>query len=208
MDRSFGGLYYVDGVWTTRRVDINDALAGSKENSTEETSPKKDNAPITSLLSRTIVHGPMIQWILPARIRHQRLNDVIFVGHDFIQLKQLVDNGYLEDVITKSDFDAKILRADVIKCREITLEMQMKQGIGNNSPGDEESLPPQLLVLVLSSREVVFTYAREGPLGNVEFVYSRRPLPADVSSLEQYGACLAVDPRLVCFHSLPMLSVS
>jgi hypothetical protein len=148
-----------------------------------------------------VIQGPVVQWVLSARIRHPDKNDVVFVGENYIQIKELVESGHLEDVVTKSDFDAKILGAKVIGIRhDIALEVQIKQGAtyeSATSPGSlpDQSLPPQLLVMVLSSAELVFLYGADRPVGHLDFVHTRRPLPADVSSLEEYGRHLAVDPK-------------
>ncbi|EEP81684.1 predicted protein [Uncinocarpus reesii 1704] len=188
--------YLVNGEWATRRVGIGEILARNREASIPVTT--RVTVPTTGLLSRTVVQGPAIQWVLPARIRHQRQNDVVFVGDNFIQIKELVSSGHLEDVITKSDFDAKIVGAKVINTRpELGLEDQL--GLGGQTMHDPMldvvNLAPQILVLVLASKEMIFLYARELRRGLHEFVHARRPLPADVSSLEEYGKNITVDPR-------------
>ncbi|WEW58359.1 hypothetical protein PRK78_003827 [Emydomyces testavorans] len=184
--------YLVNGEWATRRVDIEEILARNREASMPE-NIRSSKAPATGLLSRTLVHGPAIQWVLPARIRHEDKNDVVFVGDNFIQIKELVPGGYLEDVATKSDFDAKIVGAKVINTRP-ELELEDQIGLGENAMPDVENLAPQILVLVLTSKEMIFLYARKLAWGGHEFVHGRRPLPADVSSLEEYGKNITVDP--------------
>jgi len=37
-------------------------------------------APVYGLLSKTLIHSPVVKKILPARIRRQDLNDVVFIG--------------------------------------------------------------------------------------------------------------------------------
>ena len=56
-------------------------------------------------------------------------------------------------------------------------------------------LPPQMLVLVLESANIVFMYAISGPSSCVHLVASQRPLPHSTSRLRQLGEHLAVDPR-------------
>lgn len=36
--------------------------------------------PICGLLTRTVVDSPVTRWILPARLRSSRFNDVVFIG--------------------------------------------------------------------------------------------------------------------------------
>lgn len=189
--------YLVNGEWATRRVDIGDILARNRE-SNMSANTRAPKAPATGLLSRTLVHGPTIQWVLPARIRHPNRNDVVFVGDNFIQIKELVPSGHLEDIITKADFDSKIVGAKVINTRpEIGLDDQI--GLNGGTVRDAtpivENLAPHILVLILASKEMIFLYARELPRGRFDFVHARRPLPADVSSLEEYGRNITVDPR-------------
>jgi hypothetical protein len=164
--------------------------------------------PKVGLLSRTVIQSPMAQWILPARIRHPDKNDVIFVGDNFIQIKTLLCSGdiwYLEDVFTNTDFDAKIVSAKIINALpEIALEDQIRMNaqredndVNMTRGSDEPAIPPQILVLVMSSKEIVFTYAVESPDGHLEFMYCRRALPADASSLEAYGRHICLDPTWV-----------
>ena len=194
--------FLVDGDWTTRRIDIGDIVARNQESTSASARSKKYRPPVTGILSRTFIHGPMVQWIIPARLRHRDRKDVVFIGDKFIQIKELVSNGYLEEVTTKSDFDAKIVGAKVINVSpELGLEEQMKLGVDGQkhefapSSTAEQELPPHILVLVLSSRELLFIYTRKGPRDRIEFVHTKRPLPANVSLLEEYGKHVAVDPR-------------
>ncbi|KAI1954992.1 hypothetical protein LOZ12_000873 [Ophidiomyces ophidiicola] len=184
--------YLENGEWATRSVNIGEILARNRELNMPANTPVF-KPPSIGLLSRTLVCGPAIQWVLPARIRHPKKNDVVFVGDSFIQVKELVPSGHLEEIITKADFDAKIVAAKVINTRpELGLE---DQGNIRDLVQDMENVPPQILVLILSSKEIIFMYARELPRGRYEFIHARRPLPAEVSSLEEYGRILAIDPR-------------
>ncbi|PGH03778.1 hypothetical protein AJ80_08648 [Polytolypa hystricis UAMH7299] len=188
----------VNGVWTSRRVGIDELLARNRESSSKQPNLAKHKLPLNGLLSRTVVQCPMIQWVLPARLRHSLHNDVIFVGETFIQIKELMEEGHLEDVTTKCDFDSKIVSATVVGRRyEMTLETQIQHGArGGTSSGPElEDWLPQVLVLVLASKEVIFLGRTEDPHGTSAFVHAQCPLPADVSSLEQYGRHIAIDPR-------------
>ncbi|EAS33977.3 uncharacterized protein CIMG_05001 [Coccidioides immitis RS] len=190
--------YLVNGEWATRRVDIGEILARNREINIPGEN-RTSRVPATGFLSRTLVHGPAIQWVLPARIRHQNRNDVVFVGDNFIQIKELVLSGHLEEVMTKADFDAKIVGATVINTRpEVGLGDEIGVGRSAAAPGaplDVGNLAPQILVLILASKEMIFLYAKELSQGRHEFVHARRPLPADVSSLEEYGKNITVDPR-------------
>ena len=60
---------------------------------------------------------------------------------------------------------------------------------------DEKVIPPQVLVLVLASREIVFIYAVEKADGDLEFVHDRKPLPAEPGMAQQHGRHICVDPK-------------
>lgn len=177
---------------SSNQVTLNDDAASK---------PSRRKVPLTGLLSRTVIPGPVIQRVLPARLRHRNKDDIVFVGDNFIQIKELVTSGYLEDVTTKADFDTKILDAKVIgDPGNVIPELQLGEGVGLGSSSrmpSEDHWHRQILVLVLASRELLFLYGTESFSGRPEFIHVRRPLPSDVSSLEQYGRYIAIDPRLV-----------
>lgn len=204
---------YLPGGASDARVDIGEILARNRDTGSTDASThgaRRFRDPGTGLLSRTIVQSPNIQWVVPAHIRHPDKNDVVFVGNNFIQIKELVSNGdlrHLDEVITKADFDSNIVGAKAISARpEIGLDDHIRLGAQSQDEdlvmtegSPEQLLPPHILVLVLSSKELLFTYAAESPRGDLEFTHSRRPLPADVSSLEEYGRHICVDPRSVLY---------
>ena len=154
--------------------------------------------PKVGLLSHTVVPSPTIQWVLPAHLRSQRHNDVVFVGDRHLQIREAVSGIHLEDVTTKADFDAQIMAAKVVNVStELPWEAQMKLGSGNVStnadPDARDDLPPQILVLSLASRELVFLYYSTSESGR--FIHYRRPLPNDVNLFEQFGRNVSVEPR-------------
>ena len=195
------------------RLDISQILARNRDaESTDDAihGRRQYRGPGTGLLSRTIIQSPNIQWVVPARIRHPDKNDVVFVGNNYIQIMELALGGdarHLEGVSTKTDFYSNIVGAKVISARSDTgLDDHIKLGAQSQDKDlvmteefSDQSLPLDILVLVLSSKELLFTYAVESPNGDIEFMLSRRALPSDVSSLEEYGRNICVDPRSVFF---------
>ncbi|KAJ5231707.1 uncharacterized protein N7469_006295 [Penicillium citrinum] len=155
----------------------------------------------TGLLTQTVLPSPVIQWILPARLRSKKLNDVVFVGHRRLQIKEAADGGYLEDVMEKSDFDGTIISAKVLDVgTPIPWEHQMKgegpAGANKGYMDHHDNLPSQVLVLSLDYKELLFLCCPHGSISSkAEFVTYRRPLPVDVSLAERYGKHVAVDPK-------------
>lgn len=164
------------------------------ELSSKDQLPSHDQ-PKSGLLSQTMIPSPIVQWILPARLRSRHHNDVAFIGERCLQVKEAVSGIHLEDTVVKVDFDANIVTAKVINVdTELPLESQMKLGAGATADSDlHDGLPPQILLLSLDSRELVFLYYSD--LDGGQFIHYHRALPADVSSFETFGKNVAVDPR-------------
>jgi hypothetical protein len=190
-----------NGFWTTRHENTREAIVRNSEGHNERPSESEHAKPKLGLLSQTVIATPTIQLVLPARVRSRRLNDVVFVGETSIQLREVIMDTYLEDVMTKSDFDANIIAAKAVQTyRELPLDVQMRLGAQRESPDNlpeaESSLPGHLLVFTLDSNELVFLYYNTEPsLGDGHFVHYRRPMPSDINVLERFGQHLAVDPK-------------
>lgn len=153
------------------------------------------STPRVGLLTQTVISSPVIQLILPARIRSKDHNDVVFVGERSILLREAHEGVYLEEVAIKSDFDATIVAAKTIKLSsESSWVQQMRY---NDTDMDEDQgLPVDLLVLTLDSKELVFLYYQQESVPEKgKFIQFRKPLPPDVSDLERFGRYLATDPR-------------
>ncbi|KAB2577972.1 hypothetical protein DBV05_g3334 [Lasiodiplodia theobromae] len=190
---------FENGRWVTRRVSIQDILQqNTQRESSQEQLPVKPpmEQPVVGLLSRTVLQSPVVNWIIPARVRNREKNDVVFIGEDFIHLKEILPNAHLEHVSTKADFGSRIRAARVFgEPRKfihppMTEKAQIPMEIDWN-----ELVPPQILVLTLESQELLFLFARPRRDGTVEWKESCIPLSPDASLLEQPGKHLAVDPR-------------
>ncbi|KAK6428232.1 hypothetical protein LTR95_015626, partial [Oleoguttula sp. CCFEE 5521] len=149
------------------------------------------------ILTKTIVPSPVIRWILHARIRQSVLNDVVFVGDDFIHVKQVKRGGQLDHVISKSDFSAHIRAAKVFSIDPDPPDDDLfhtKDEIAGLHP-TQKSYPPQLLVLTMSSDEMVFLYLEEPSPGELRFVHQAAPIASMDRILFQAGEHLAIDPH-------------
>ncbi|KAL9114533.1 MAG: hypothetical protein Q9227_001614 [Pyrenula ochraceoflavens] len=147
------------------------------------------------LLSRTVLPSPAAKWILPAKLRdfeYKRnqpgdgaYNDVAFVGDHWVSLCEYRDDCLI-DLNVKASFKPCIMGAKVIKNPMAT------SSYGTNS--DLRS-PPDILVVVLDSKDLVFLTTCGEPGEKVSFSYLRRPLPGHRSEMERYGKHMAVDPH-------------
>lgn len=150
------------------------------------------------ILTKSIVRSPVCKYILHARIRHWDFNDVVFVGEDFIHVKQVKHNGHLEHIATKDDFGARIWTA-----KTFNLEPDLPDGGDdlikkeqtNGSPGSSRrSGPPQCVVLALDSCDLMFLYLEDDGTGNPKFKHQSLLTPRFEQQIHQPGVHLAVDP--------------
>ena len=211
----------VDGRWTTRIIDrqrvqsmaMNRDPVAKQQDSTNSTfnSPKP---PVLGVLTQTLVRSPVIRHIIPARIRHQKYNDVLLIYNDHIEIKEVVTQDHLPDlsvelraIAVKADFDSVIRAARIFGSpRKITASVQEPTGIDaivkNEAPppGDDDDqyhvgIPPQILVLSLESKKLVFLFAFHDASGAVHFITSEKLLPSQTIYNEQLGQHVAVDPK-------------
>jgi hypothetical protein len=155
---------------------------------------------VVGILSQVLHPSPTIRLILPARIRCEAQNDVVFVGENFVQLREFLPTGQLADVTAKVDLGSQILSAKVISSKghhESAVDQIIKQELDGEycdaNGSDQVDFPPQLLVVSTAACNVVFLFARNRAAGSVEFVFAKRKLLADVQVEEQYAKHVAVD---------------
>ena len=154
-----------------------------------------DQSPALGILTHTVVRSPVVKWILPARIRHEDKDDVVFVREDSIQIKEFVDCRYLEDIVVKTDFASTILSARVIGPRR-----DEPREAGLIDFGSSQRIPPQILVMVTESnvgRYLIFLFAFHDVDSHVKFLSHRKALPNYASHERRLGVHLAIDPRSV-----------
>lgn len=160
----------------------------------------------TGLLTQTVIPSPVIRWMIPARLRSKEHNDVVFIGDKRLQIKEVV-NGHLEDVVEKTDVDASIIGAKVINVSaHLPLDVQMNTTARAESLGiDPDQLPPQILLLSLEMKKLLFLYRS---INSSYFVTYHRPLPSDVSLPEKFGRHIAVDPKYfasLLYHKVKLI---
>ncbi|PVH99307.1 hypothetical protein DM02DRAFT_529340 [Periconia macrospinosa] len=201
----------VDGEWVSRSADVYQVMArnqDSEESTASSELETKSGEPVPNLgiLSRTVIATPLTKFILPASIRRKDLNDVLYVGEDFVQLKEICDYGHLRHVATKSDFKGKILAARVFgeprKVHVSTSEHNpllkratIHRARRSITSSEETVLPPDIAVLTLSSRTLMFLWVSQSHSGRVTFHQKTLRLPGGQSHLDRPGHHLAIDPK-------------
>ncbi|KAK3681163.1 hypothetical protein LTR37_020985 [Vermiconidia calcicola] len=149
---------------------------------------------MVGILTKTVAESPVIRWILHARIRRKRYNDVVFVGDDFIHVKQVKEGGHLQHIATKNDFDTRIRAArtfsNVSDAPDEDLFFKTE-----DSEEHTDGIPPQCVVLTLDSNDLLFLYLTNDRNGGFRFVHQALPMPTFDRLLFQPGEHLAVDPR-------------
>jgi hypothetical protein len=164
--------------------------AGADARTTSHSAHSANSPSPLGLLSRTLVPCPLIARILPANIRHARANDVAFIADDALHLYHVGDDARLRHVATKADFSGRILAAAVFGDRHRICSAAVP-----DSHADHHMLPPELLVLVLSSHTLAFVYAHPSPARIPAFTHRAVKLPAATSRFDRLGTFLAVDPK-------------
>ena len=204
-----------NGEWVTRTIDLHQLSARNPKTqvSTVNASDSLPSTPTLGLLSKTVIRSPVVNQILPACLRHKKSNDVVFVGEDFIHVRQILLKGGIEHIATKHDFGAKIWACRVLgrpsQPKDIRIKNWANRVISDEDletaygePDDpmdvdhsEQDLPPQVLVLTLETQELLFVSLHLMPDRSYKFRQTGVPLPTSLDYLEALGRHLAVDPR-------------
>ncbi|KAJ4327263.1 hypothetical protein N0V84_002276 [Fusarium piperis] len=184
-----------DGEWVTETVNFQDAL---KASTAPKSNPKpRAGPPVCGVLTRTLIESPVVHWVLPVWIRSRSHNDVAFVGDHFVQISELRDDGQVHEVIRKADFGSRIRNAlvlgtppeggpdgtasSVIKTEDTDILMQ--DASKPHETDARQPLPPQLLVLILESCDMVFLSVQELPDHTPEFVTIKYENPRNLKFL-------------------------
>lgn len=211
MNHQIQGLVLVNNEWVSRPLDVYQIMAQAQQDDTEMREPTFKptvcpHSPGYGILSRTVFPSPLFKFIVSANIRHKDRNDVVLVGEDSIQLHEIHGYGRLGHAATKSDFSGRILTARVFgNSREVIVnknagnplpmkqtEHQSKQSTTSN---EHPVLPPEVLVLTLTSRTLLFLWAQQNAAGRPVFQQKSVKLPAGSSRFDRLGQCLAIDPK-------------
>ena len=203
---------FIDGAWITQSVDIHHLMARNREPGQHKQpptalEPPPQKPPILGLLSQTLVRSPVAKWIIPARIRHESKNDVVFIFENYFEIHEVRKDrkgGLMKRVAVKADLDSSIRCARIFglprKCVPPSLE-ETDDKVKEEGKDDDNwgalrpQVPPHILVLALDSKVLAFIFAFHDGSGQIRFLQYPRPLPAGRSRLDQLGEFLAVDPK-------------
>lgn len=212
MNHQIQGLVLVNNEWVSRPIDVYQIMAGAQQQDSDMPEPVSKaavhHAPVPGygILSRTVFPSPLFKFVLPANIRHKHLNDIVLVGEDSIQLNEIHAYGRLCHAATKSDFSGRILTARVFGApRKVPVQRmvgsplsakQTAQGSRQSATGsDDHLLPPELLVLTLTSRTLMFLWAQQNATDKPVFRQKSIKLPAGSSRFDRLGQYIAIDPK-------------
>jgi hypothetical protein len=208
MNHQIQNYVLVDNEWVSRPVDAYQILAQARESDSEMpdaiSKPTPQAAPQLGILSRTLLSSPVFKFVRPAHIRHKDLNDIVLVGEDSVQVKEICDYGHLRHVATKTDLPGRILAARVFGGpREVPMNVgsplphnrALHRGRRSMTGDHDSALPPEVIVLALTSRTLMFLWARNTPSGTVAFSQQSIKLPAGASRFDRFGSFLAIDPK-------------
>jgi hypothetical protein len=203
------GLRLVDGEWVSMPIDAYHIMASVQQNDTktQDAAPKPTpQIPEYGILSQTLIAAPLTKLILPANIRHKDLTDVVIVGEDYIHLKEISDHGRIRHVATKTDFNGgRILAARVFAHpREVPStktdspalpKTHLRHRSRLSTSERRTHLPPEVVVLTLSNRMLMFLWTRCTETEPTTFIHKTVRLPAESSRFDRLGNLLAVDPQ-------------
>lgn len=211
---------YIEGYWTTVNVDINQIIAQNRAAllQQETADPEYDKEPeydreqaplLLGILTQTVIRSPVIKSILPAQIRNQAKNDVVFVYGNYIEIKEIPEDeyGHMRTVAEKADFGSAIRCVRVLglpsSChvsgdsteRDDVAVKEETQEFYDYSLDPPLQIPPQMLVMTLETNKLVFLFAIHDDQNMIQFVTAQRPLPASPLIHKQLGEHIAVDPK-------------
>ena len=161
------------------------------------------STPDVKILTRRLVQTSVVKLIFSARIRHEAKNDVLFIGENYVAVKEFFQDGSLEDVGIIADFESNIMSARVygimIRPEPPSEFSPLSPSIKSEEAGSAnltvQEIPPQILVLALDSSSLVFLFAHPDPANQLGFMYHQQPLFDGDTYTKRSGRHMAVDPE-------------
>ncbi|KAL5113983.1 hypothetical protein ACEQ8H_008129 [Pleosporales sp. CAS-2024a] len=197
----------VNNEWVSRPIDAYHFMAHARDSDGDVAEPaakSTSQVPELGVLSRTLFASPLFNAVRPAKVRSEHLNDFILVGEDAIHLKEIHDYGRLHHVAVKDDFKGRILatrvfgdprQVPVSVARPGSQKLTLHRGARSTTASEHHVLPPEVLVLTLTNRTLMFLWARHSITEAVSFTQQTVRLPAGASQFDRFGPFLAIDPK-------------
>ena len=195
----------VDGQWMTRQLDSHAVLARNRQRvESQRHKPRLEapNVPIWGVSTQTLITAPTINQILPARIKHQEIDDVVVVCDKSLDFRE-IDGDYNYLNIHPTWVSESMIRA--AKVFELSTDQPSVMSNGNGMDDIkmeiefENSAPlPKLaqsmVVLTFESKKLCFLGFLRDSMGKLKVCCSYKDLFSGHSYPEQIGAHLAIDP--------------
>ncbi|KAJ2981688.1 hypothetical protein NUW58_g6626 [Xylaria curta] len=194
----------VDNEWVTRTVSVEELLTTPTK--TANTTHRKP--PNFGVFTRTVIESPIVRWVLPAQLRSSRLNDVALVGEQSVQICELSSDSQLRPIAEKLRFGSRIRNCRVMgthdylrRKREDThatyhrsddVEATFSGSSIPSTPSGNSDMFQQILVLVLSTGELVFLFMSPTANGDWEFASSHSSILS--GRLVDPGFHMAISP--------------
>lgn len=204
---------FVDGRWRNQPTTLREIIEANSKRRQAAEPQRLVGVPSVGILSRTVIQSPTVNWIAPGQIRNELKNDIVFVGEDFVHIKEIISGGHLRHVGTKSDFGAPIRAAKMlgqhsrkplkdpskferpVSEQDLDLEdIPFKIEQVERSAAGETQVPPQVLLLTTELHDLQFLFAHQSSQETLNFETFSMPLMKGKSSLESPGKYLAIDP--------------
>ena len=161
------------------------------------TSNGDDTKQAIGVYTKTSVQSSVVRFIIHARIRHRKLNDVVFVGDNYIHVKHVGHRGHLSHVAFKNNFDSPIRHAGSFRLEQAPEDEDFLVKLENEKEAaflNPCVFPPQSIVLTLEF-DLVFIFLQSTASGEYGFVQQVVPMVKFDRKIYQPGHYLAVDPQ-------------
>ncbi|KAI1734358.1 hypothetical protein F4680DRAFT_453995 [Xylaria scruposa] len=198
----------VNNEWVTQTVTAEELF----KSRVKPTTPAPPKPPNYGVLTRTVVKSPIVRWILPVQLRSSRFNDVALVGDQSVQICELSSDFQLQP-IAKVEFGSKIRNCGIMGThdylRRTREDIHASYYRGDDAdttsydPSTSPTLPggvepiQQVLVLVLSTGELVFLIMNLTSAGDWKFAPSHFPIFGNINKDGEWVANGEDDETLI-----------
>ena len=156
------------------------------------------------ILTKTLVHSPVIKRIFAAQIRQDHCNDIVLIRERCIEIQQCSQDGHLEEVALKADLEGSVKAAEIVGAsRTLNTSMSPDDDIKSDESLHAEvnkifKVPPQMLALILESRSeqsLLILFAFHDDSQAIRFASFKHPTSPSIRPSRKLGGYLAIDPQ-------------